>query len=960
MSLYISNVTANKKNKTLLIECEKQPKSLRVALGTKLFGPLSGVPKKQVFIYVLFIPPHVRGEHPISVELVADFGGGDEKQALGLLYYDGFEFSLSTNTPVSSTLDADKKFIISSTRAYFTICARNFLAYAVTLYDSLIKSHGPVDFYVGLCDSTEEIDLNGFDFQIIPLADLGNAFLFEMAERYSITEFNTAIKPSVFRFLFDRLHYEEVIYLDPDIFVNEPLLEITSAFDSGYSAVVTPHITYPSNDDAPENAVDEALMCKYGVFNLGFFALKNTEENANFISWWERTLRYRCVIDYSNGIFVDQKWVDLLVAFVENVRILRHPGYNVAYWNLPQRKVTYQKNRFLVNDRFPLVFAHFSGVRVDEPTVFSRHSTKVTLKNAGDLALIHAYYIRLVERNGHSRFRLHPYAFNWDGAKNFNEHTPRVFDNSTIRLVPREKSINDTKILYIDWPIPTPDKDAGSVTAFLILKILRRLGARVSFLAVSQQFPEPYCGKLSELGVEIVKSGALTITDWLTRNAGRYDCFIFARGPVCFSLIDFVVRENPEALRIFNTVDLHYVRETRAAQLAGNARAMESAQTIKKQELKLFRECDATIVLSNSEVDELLSYYPSQCVRVIPLVFEDIRGASSLSDRNGLIFIGGFLHKPNVDAAIYLLKDLWPAIHEKYPDLTLYIIGAEVPDVIVAFNGQHNVVIAGHVPELTTYFDKALASLAPLRFGAGIKGKVGTSFCYGVPVVGSRLAFEGMGLMPGEESLVAESVEEYIEIIGTLRRDADAWEEVSANCTRFAQEMYSVSAMERRLRDLFSSAKAAQAQFLTCSKSGTVDLSGRDFSLAGRGWSYPEQWGRWNNCNPAYLYLKLPSNKGSGVEVGVAIKLFFPRNENNQKVSIKCNTNLVFEQVFERGFNESAEIVFYIPPTVITAGGGKIIMEIHLEKEFLPQDYAEIGESRRIGILLTSLRYRGV
>ena len=269
----------------------------------------------------------------------------------------------------------------------FTVCSRNFLAQAQVLHDGLKRNYRGLAFYVALCDDLAGLDEAAFPFEIFPIRELGIPSLEEMSHRYNITELNTAIKPFVFLELFDRHPGAVVAYFDPDIYVTSRLEELEEALGLGADCVLTPHLCEP----AEFAEMEDAKMLQYGVYNLGFCALRDTPEVRRVTAWWGRRLEAHCVIDLAAGLFVDQKWADLLPAFIENTNILRHPGYNVAYWNLSQRTVRRIAGEWRVNGE-PLRFFHFSGSVVDEPPVFSRHSYQFRNEVLRDVATLFDEY----------------------------------------------------------------------------------------------------------------------------------------------------------------------------------------------------------------------------------------------------------------------------------------------------------------------------------------------------------------------------------------------------------------------------------------------------------------------------------------------------------------------------------------------------------------------------------------
>ncbi len=304
--------------------------------------------------------------------------------------------------------------------AFFTICAKNFLAYARTLCASVREQHPGATFYVALCDRVDGmIDPAAEPFEIVTLDQLDIPDLAGMTERYNITELNTAIKPFVFEYLFGARDERRVVYLDPDILVVSPLTDVVEHLGVDADAILTPHVLRPA-----ENVeIDDIKMLQLGVFNLGFVALHRTDRVRGIVRWWARRLEHQCVIDVPNGLFVDQKWANLLPSFIPRTLILHHPGYNVAYWNLLQRQVTRDARGWTAGGR-PLVFFHFSGNDLYNEHVFARHSPSLTMAVAGDAAELLREYRAKVFANGHAHYIALPYAFSWSGPSGHNEHTP--------------------------------------------------------------------------------------------------------------------------------------------------------------------------------------------------------------------------------------------------------------------------------------------------------------------------------------------------------------------------------------------------------------------------------------------------------------------------------------------------------------------------------------------------------
>lgn len=258
-------------------------------------------------------------------------------------------------------------------RAIFSICSNNYFPYARILFTSLKKYHPEASLFLCLADVAQPgIELNVPGVEIILAADLGIDHFLDFAFRYDIMEFNTAVKPFMMDWLIRARGFEQVVYLDPDIEVFAPMQPVFAAFEQGADFAITPHLTAPA--EFAEFPDDIGIM-KAGIYNLGFIALNNSQEAKNFLQWWKRRLRYQCVNQQDQGIFVDQKFVDLLPAFHSQVAILRDRSLNVAYWNLDQRNLTQTAEGWLV-DGEPLIFFHFSGIVPQQPQRLSKHTER--------------------------------------------------------------------------------------------------------------------------------------------------------------------------------------------------------------------------------------------------------------------------------------------------------------------------------------------------------------------------------------------------------------------------------------------------------------------------------------------------------------------------------------------------------------------------------------------------------
>lgn len=292
--------------------------------------------------------------------------------------------------------------------AIVTIVSNNYLHYARTLMQSVARHHPDAARYCVIVDTDMAPSQQlAHEFEALPLSSLGLPFGDEFMFQYTILELNTAVKPWALEHLLER-GYEQVLYIDPDIELYRPLDEVTAHLDGGASVVLTPHMLAPYDDD--RNPTEREIRVA-GTYNLGFCAIGEQVATRSFLRWWQGKLARDCVVDVSNGIFVDQSWIDLVPGLFDNVCVLRHPGYNVAYWNLSQRGVTQGEGGALVNGQ-PLAFFHYSGIDPQNPQPVSKHQNRHTLDTVGPVAReLMVDYCRRVVGNGQENYRALPYGY---------------------------------------------------------------------------------------------------------------------------------------------------------------------------------------------------------------------------------------------------------------------------------------------------------------------------------------------------------------------------------------------------------------------------------------------------------------------------------------------------------------------------------------------------------------------
>jgi len=359
-------------------------------------------------------------------------------------------------------------------------------------------------------------------------------------------------------------------------------------------------------------------------------------------------------------------------------------------------------------------------------------------------------------------------------------------------------------ILVIDHFVPMPDRDSGSLRMFHILRILHELGHRVTFVPDNLANIAPYTAELQKRGIEVwyhpyIKS----VRDHLIAHGGRFDVVILSRCDFARKHIENVRLYAPQSRVIFDTVDLHFLREDRQARLSSDAKALAQAQEKQRLERAVIEQADETWVVSAVEQQLLRESHPDKSIELVSNIVEIAGSNTPFALRRDFLFIGSFQHTPNVDAVSFFLREVYPIVQARLADAKFYIIGEKVPPEIVALASE-SVVITGVQPDVQPFFENVRLSIAPLRYGAGVKGKINQSMAYGVPVVATSLAIEGMDLTPGEHVLVADDPAGFADAMITLYESEQLWNRLSAGGIEKMRANYSVEMAREKLRTLLS------------------------------------------------------------------------------------------------------------------------------------------------------------
>jgi glycosyltransferase involved in cell wall biosynthesis len=339
---------------------------------------------------------------------------------------------------------------------------------------------------------------------------------------------------------------------------------------------------------------------------------------------------------------------------------------------------------------------------------------------------------------------------------------------------------------------------------FQILKILRQLGHRVTFIPDNLANIPPYTGELQKRGIEVVYHPYVKkVRDYLDSHGTVFDAVVLSRCHFARKHIGDVRSCAPQSRIIFDTVDLHFLREESEASLTGDPEMRRKAEETQQLEYDLIDQTDETWVVSSAEQQLLKKKWPDKSVQLVSNIVDVPGSKTPFSLRRDFLFIGGFQHTPNTDAVLFFLEEIYPLVKERLGDAKFYIIGDKAPPEIVAL-ANDRIIVAGLQRDVRPFFDSVKLSVAPLRFGAGVKGKINQSMAFGVPVVATSLAVDGTELLDREEILVADEPEAFARALIELYESEELWKRISENGVRKTRALYSTATARKKLEFLSS------------------------------------------------------------------------------------------------------------------------------------------------------------
>jgi glycosyltransferase involved in cell wall biosynthesis len=370
-------------------------------------------------------------------------------------------------------------------------------------------------------------------------------------------------------------------------------------------------------------------------------------------------------------------------------------------------------------------------------------------------------------------------------------------------------------VLVVSPQVPEFDRAAGCLRLYLLLQVMAQK-YRVKFLGrLDLAGPESqrYVGALQDLGIDVYPAPQVDVAD-LAEDVKI--CAFFEFYSTAEPALARLRARRPDLPVIVDTVDVHFVREIRALEYSRRSwPARLRAARRKKRELDVYGKADLVLAVTETDRAEILRGCPKARVAVLPSMhpMHDTVPGFHARRRNSLLFVGGFAHSPNVDAVLFFCRDVLPLIEQALPDVEVTIVGHN-PSKELQDLARQGVIIAGWVPELAPLLDSHCVSIAPLRFGAGIKGKIGEAMAAGLPVVTTTVGAEGMDLEHGNTAMIADAPAAFAEAVVRLCTDATLHQTLSASGQRHALRHWGVGSVSQQLIEIIEGLGALRPRSL--------------------------------------------------------------------------------------------------------------------------------------------------
>lgn len=397
----------------------------------------------------------------------------------------------------------------------------------------------------------------------------------------------------------------------------------------------------------------------------------------------------------------------------------------------------------------------------------------------------------------------------WHGyLKNQSQNNPA----NVISASNRQAKMN---VLVADPFLPMFDRAAGLCRLFQLLKLLKELQCHVTFIARDNFLETHYRPILENIGIEVYAGdpvalgatgkkidGLIPFSHELLFQERAFHYAILETWELARYYLPLIRRFSPNTKIIVDSIDLHFVREMRAATLFLEQGHNENALKIKELELDTYNQADMVWVVTEQDKNVLKPLVQHMQVKVVPTIHVKVEENKSYENTSDLLFVGNFSHLPNVDGIQYFCKEIFPLILRKLPNIKLNIVGSS-PSNAIRVLANENVVVTGYVEDLSCYLRKARVSISPLRYGSGMKGKIGEALSWGLPVITTSIGAEGMGLRDGQDVLIADEPMLFADKVVSLYNDPQLWQMLSKNGKGKVEQNWLPAAVKSILNEIF-------------------------------------------------------------------------------------------------------------------------------------------------------------
>ena len=376
------------------------------------------------------------------------------------------------------------------------------------------------------------------------------------------------------------------------------------------------------------------------------------------------------------------------------------------------------------------------------------------------------------------------------------------------------------RILIIDDIPPFPDRASGALRHYHILKQMIDLGYSVTYVhlmgkSFNDKHSQNYFAEFEMQGVEFfwfqyenwwsfrdspesksIKEDLLKALEFESR---KFDLIYIAFWFIAEYFIDIIRNTLPNTPVLVDTVDIHFLREKRKAEISKLKKDFLQAEDTKIRELEVYQKADMIVTVTEQDRMEIKNHLSDKPIFLLPNVHDIIQVKVPFAERNDLLFVGSFSHDPNIDAVLYFVREVFPLIKRKLPNIKFYVVGNNPPEKIKNLNSK-DIIVTGWVPEVKPYLEKCRISIVPLRYGAGMKGKVGETLSYGVPMVSTTIGAEGMGIENNVHSFITDDPKEFAEYTIKLYEDVDIWNRFSQNGKKLIDSNFSCENIKKKIK----------------------------------------------------------------------------------------------------------------------------------------------------------------